>query len=75
MRNDCISPKAKAKVFEFPEGGAARPKPEDLNHPSIQQIIVTDSIPVTHHHWPRVYVVSLAPLLTSAIRRDVSAAR
>ena len=48
---------------------------KNLHHPSIQQIIVTDSIPITHHHWRRVYVVSLAPLLTSAIRRDVSAAR
>jgi ribose-phosphate pyrophosphokinase len=36
---------------------------KNLNHPAIRQIIVTDSIPVTHHHWRRVYVVSLAPLL------------
>jgi ribose-phosphate pyrophosphokinase len=43
---------------------------KNLDHASIRQIIVTDSIPVVHHHWRRVYVVSLAPLLTSAIQRD-----
>src|SRR6516164_5806573 len=43
----------------------------NLHHPSIQQIIVTDSIPVTHHHWRRVYVVSLAPILGEAIRRSL----
>jgi phosphoribosylpyrophosphate synthetase len=44
-----------------------------LNDPSIRQIIVTDSIPVSHHHWRRVYVVSLAPIIAEAIRRDVNA--
>ena len=42
---------------------------KNLNHPSIRQIIVTDSIPVSHHHWRRVYVVSLAPIIAEAMAR------
>jgi ribose-phosphate pyrophosphokinase len=42
---------------------------KNLNHTSIREIIVTDSIPVTHHHWRRAYVVSLAPIIAEAIRR------
>jgi ribose-phosphate pyrophosphokinase len=41
---------------------------KNLNHLSIRQITVTDSIPVTHHHWRRVCVVSLAPIIVEAIR-------
>jgi ribose-phosphate pyrophosphokinase len=44
---------------------------KNLNHPSIRQIIVTNSIPVTHHHWRRVSVVSLAPIIAEAIRRSL----
>ena len=44
----------------------------NLHHPLIQQIIVTDSIPVTHHHWQHAYVVSLAPIIAQAIGRDRS---
>jgi len=44
---------------------------KNLDHPWIQQIIVTDSIPVSHHHhWPRVFVVSLAPVIAEAIRSN-----
>jgi ribose-phosphate pyrophosphokinase len=43
---------------------------KNLNHTSIRQIIVTDSIPVSHHHWRRVYVVSLAPIIAEAIHRS-----
>jgi ribose-phosphate pyrophosphokinase len=43
---------------------------KNLHHPSIRQIIVTDSIPVTHHHWRHVYVVSLAPIIAEAIERS-----
>ena len=44
---------------------------KNLNHPSIRQIIVTDSIPVAHHHWRRVFVVSLASIIAEAIRRSL----
>jgi ribose-phosphate pyrophosphokinase len=44
---------------------------QNLHHPAIQQIIVTDSIPITHHHWRRAYVVSLASLLGEAIHRSL----
>ena len=43
---------------------------KNLHHSSIRQIIVTDSIPVTHHHWPSVYVVSLAPIIAESIRSN-----
>ena len=42
---------------------------KNLNHASIQQIIVTDSIPVSHHHWRRMHVVSLAPIIAEAMRK------
>jgi ribose-phosphate pyrophosphokinase len=51
---------------------------QNLNHPAIQQIVVTDSVPMSQHDWSRsrgVKVVSLAPLLASTIRRDVCATR
>ncbi len=48
---------------------------QNLNHPAIQQIVVTDSIPMSPHDWPQVKVVSLSPLLASTIRHDVCATR
>jgi ribose-phosphate pyrophosphokinase len=41
----------------------------NLNHLSIRQIIVTDSIPISHHQWRRVHVVSLAPIIAEALCR------
>jgi ribose-phosphate pyrophosphokinase len=41
---------------------------KNLNHPSIRQIIVTDSIPFSVRDWPHATVVSLAPMLAKAIR-------
>jgi ribose-phosphate pyrophosphokinase len=44
----------------------------NLSHPSIRQIIVTDSIPFSSDNWlrgRRIKVVSLAPILAEAIRR------
>jgi ribose-phosphate pyrophosphokinase len=48
---------------------------QNLKDPAIRQIVVTDSIPVSPNDWPKVKTVSLAPLLASTIRHDVSAAR
>lgn len=45
---------------------------ENLNHPAIREILVTNSIAVDQHAWPKVTVVSLAPLLAAAIRRLIS---
>ena len=44
---------------------------KNLHHRLIQQIIVSDSIPISHHHWRNVYVVSLAPIIVEAIRRSL----
>jgi ribose-phosphate pyrophosphokinase len=51
---------------------------QNLKHPAIQQIVVTDSIPMSPHDWSgdgRIKVVSLAPLLAATIRHDVCAMR
>jgi ribose-phosphate pyrophosphokinase len=40
---------------------------KNLSHPSIRQILVTDSIPFSVRDWPRATVVSLAPMLAKAI--------
>jgi ribose-phosphate pyrophosphokinase len=45
-----------------------------LNHPAIEKIIVSDSIPVSPDEWPQVKVVSLAPILAGAIRRSMAGA-
>jgi len=42
---------------------------ENLNHPSIRQIIVTNSIPVSTDDWPQVETVSVSPILAEAVRR------
>jgi ribose-phosphate pyrophosphokinase len=45
---------------------------KNLNHPSLRQIIVTDSIPFSSDDWlpgREIKVVSLAPILAEAIRR------
>jgi ribose-phosphate pyrophosphokinase len=45
---------------------------KNLNHPSVRQIIVTDSIPFASDDWlpdRGIKVVSLAPILAEAIRR------
>jgi ribose-phosphate pyrophosphokinase len=41
---------------------------QNLNHPGIRQIVVTDSIPVVADDWPNVKTVSLAPILAKAMR-------
>ena len=40
-----------------------------LSHPAIQAMLVTDSVAIPPMHWPQLHVVSIAPLLASAIRR------
>lgn len=43
---------------------------QNLQHPAVQQIIVSDSIPVSAAEWPQVRTVSLAPILATAIQDD-----
>jgi ribose-phosphate pyrophosphokinase len=40
-----------------------------LNHPALRGIFVTDTLPTHHADWPRLEVVSVVPLLATAIRR------
>lgn len=42
---------------------------EQLRHPALREIIVTDTIAPHHADWPKLSVVSLAPLLAAVIRR------
>lgn len=39
---------------------------QNLDHPGIRQIVVTDSIPVSTDEWPQAKKVSVAPILVSA---------
>jgi ribose-phosphate pyrophosphokinase len=45
---------------------------ENLNHPAIREIVVTNSIPVSAADWPKVKTVSLAPILATAVRRSTA---
>lgn len=44
------------------------PALERLNHPNIKEIVVTDSIAIPEPHPERLKVISMAPLLSDAIR-------
>lgn len=41
----------------------------NLSHEALRRIFVTDTISIPRHLWPRLEVVSVAPLLAAAIRR------
>jgi ribose-phosphate pyrophosphokinase len=58
--SDCFAIAASHPVFT----SEAR---KNLSHPSIRQILVTDSIPFSVRDWPHATVVSLAPMLAKAI--------
>jgi ribose-phosphate pyrophosphokinase len=40
-----------------------------LNHPALREIFVTDTVPTHHADWPRLRIVSVVPLLATAIQR------
>jgi ribose-phosphate pyrophosphokinase len=40
-----------------------------LSHESVREAYVTDTVPVMNKDWPRLRVVSIAPLIAEAIRR------
>ncbi len=42
---------------------------EKLSRPEIGEIFVTDTVAPPAHDWPRLRVISIAPLIASAIRR------
>jgi ribose-phosphate pyrophosphokinase len=43
--------------------------PDKLDHPAVREVWVTDTVAVTEQDWPRLRVVSIAPLLASALQR------
>jgi ribose-phosphate pyrophosphokinase len=40
-----------------------------LEHPAVRAVFVTDTVSVTEKDWPQLHVVSIAPLLASALTR------
>jgi ribose-phosphate pyrophosphokinase len=40
-----------------------------LAHPAVREVVVTDSVPVSHKDWPQLRVVSIAPLIAGALER------
>ncbi|MGA7954165.1 MAG: ribose-phosphate pyrophosphokinase [Gloeobacterales cyanobacterium] len=40
-----------------------------LSHEAVQAVLVTDTIPPSHKDWPKLQVVSVAPLIAAAIQR------
>ena len=45
---------------------------ENLSHEGVRAVFVTDTVPVRHADWPRLRVVSVAPLIAAAIRQFMS---
>jgi ribose-phosphate pyrophosphokinase len=42
---------------------------EKLSHEAVRGVFVTDTVPLTNRGWPRLRVVSVAPLVAAAIRQ------
>jgi len=42
---------------------------EKLEHPAVREVYVSDTVPVTEKDWPRLRVVSIAPLIAGAMAR------
>jgi ribose-phosphate pyrophosphokinase len=42
---------------------------ENLDHPAVRDVFVTDSVCVTKKDWPRLRVISIAPLIARALER------
>lgn len=42
---------------------------ERLDHPAVREIVVTDTVEVCDKDWPRLHVVSVAPLIAGALQR------
>lgn len=42
---------------------------DKLSHAAVREVVVTDTIPIVRHQWSRLRVVSVAPLIASAIQR------
>jgi ribose-phosphate pyrophosphokinase len=42
---------------------------EKLNHPTVREVFVTNTVCVTDTNWPRLQVISIAPLIASALER------
>jgi ribose-phosphate pyrophosphokinase len=42
---------------------------EKLSHPTVREVLVTDSVGAREENWPELRTVSIAPLLASALER------
>lgn len=59
-------------IVAAPHGVFTPEARQNLGHPAIRKILVTDSIPIPPDDWPQAQVVSLAPILAGAIRRSMA---
>ena len=39
-----------------------------LSHPAVREVIVTDTVAQTEKDWPRLSVISIAPLIAGAVQ-------
>jgi ribose-phosphate pyrophosphokinase len=44
---------------------------ENLGHPAVRQVLVTDTVCVPERDWPQLHVISIAPLIADAMLRLV----
>ena len=40
-----------------------------LSHPAVQDVFVTDTVPACGREWPKLHVITLAPLIAGALQR------
>ena len=45
---------------------------ENLSHPAVRQVLVTDTVCVPERDWPQLHVISIAPLIADAVKRLVA---
>ena len=44
-----------------------------LDHPSIREVFITDTVCATEKDWPKLHVISIAPLIARALERFLAA--
>ena len=43
-----------------------------LSHPAVREVLVTDTVCVTERDWPQLHVITIAPLIASAMEKLMS---
>jgi ribose-phosphate pyrophosphokinase len=61
---------ARPEIVVIATHGLLLPGARDkLDHPAVREVFVTDTVAIADRNWPRLRVVSIAPLIAGALQR------